>query len=465
MQPKENDDSLLEEIRNIPGNKANIDRLINQLKRRAGVVPFVGAGLSIPFGFPGWSVFLTNQAERLKGTKRKQQIFCYIEYGKYEEAAEVLSTTPGYNFNKAIRETFGSSKLAGKELGEAVSILPQLEPGPVVTTNFDGVLKKVFEQNGQQFEEVVWGGRSLEVRKLLYEGQRFLLKLHGDAEDSTDRVLTKSEYQMQYGSEDASHVNLSLPLPQLLQAILKYRPLLFLGCSLNQDRTVQVLEQVSQKFRYVRPYAIVEVPETAQDFRQRADFLSGHNIHPIWYPKGKHSCIKLLLEYLVKKSAYTVFQFFQTIEDPVLSSTLRKPNAESSSYLSSSLQALLEQVGADTTYDFVEIDLGEGKEWVTSRLFIFAIILERLLNLQCFVFLETRNGAPTQFIGIASPDEVRWRLACKYPWLEEAFAKAYCSQMPSIKRFFGYRQPYPDTVFVPPIPDFESLIKLFQQIE
>ena len=80
------------------------------------------------------------------------------------------------------------------------------------------------------------------------------------------RILTKSEYRKQYGSEDAFPINLSLPLPHLLQAILKYRPLLFLGCSLNQDRTVHVLEQVSQQFQYIKPYAIVEKPKSEQRF-------------------------------------------------------------------------------------------------------------------------------------------------------------------------------------------------------
>ena len=81
----------------------------------------------MPFGFPGWGGFLTNQAERLVGKEEEKQILEYIDQGKYEEAAEVLSTTLGHNFDKAIKETFGSERLVDKELKGAVSILPQLD--------------------------------------------------------------------------------------------------------------------------------------------------------------------------------------------------------------------------------------------------------------------------------------------------------------------------------------------------
>ena len=96
---------------------------------------------------------------------------------------------------------------------------------------------------------------------------------------------------------------------------------------------------------------------------------------------------------------------------------------------SSSAMALFEQIRDDTAFDYAVVDLGTGHQWLTSRLFIFAIVLKRMRGLQCFVFLETRGDVRKRFLGLASPDRVRWALSRRYPWLEAAFANAY-SQIP-----------------------------------
>lgn len=77
--------------------------------------------------------------------------------------------------------------------------------------------------------------------------------------------------------------------------------------------------------------------------------------------------------------------------------------------------------GRGDPVDYAIIDLDTGKRWLTSRLYIFALTLERMLGLQRFVFLESGQ----RFLGIASLTKVRWRLARRYPWLETAFAKVY----------------------------------------
>ena len=77
---------------------------------------------------------------------------------------------------------------------------------------------------------------------------------------------------------------------------------------------------------------------------------------------------------------------------------------------------------------YAVVDLGAGRQWLTSRLFIFAELLGRMRGLRSFVFLRT-DDSPRRFIGTASPPEVRWTLAADYPWLEAAFAKAY-AQLP-----------------------------------
>jgi hypothetical protein len=92
-------------------------------------------------------------------------------------------------------------------------------------------------------------------------------------------------------------VDLGLPLPGLLRRLLESRVLLFLGCSLNQDRVVRVLHAALSALP-VGHFAVVERPGAEEELRSRDRFLSDHHITPIWYPAGKHEFVALILEYL-----------------------------------------------------------------------------------------------------------------------------------------------------------------------
>src|SRR3954468_3421851 len=48
--------------------------------------------------------------------------------------------------------------------------------------------------------------------------------------------------------------------------------------------------------------------------------------------------------------------------------------------------------------DYAEINLGEGMEWLTSRLFIMAILFGRMKGIRAFVFLETAGTVRKKFV-------------------------------------------------------------------
>lgn len=79
------------------------------------------------------------------------------------------------------------------------------------------------------------------------------------------------------------------------------------------------------------------------------------------------------------------------------------------------------------TGDYVEINLGAGGEWLTSRLFIMAIVFAQMKGIGCFVFVETSGVVRKRFVGWAEPARIRWALAKRYPWLEQAYAEAYAA--------------------------------------
>lgn len=92
---------------------------------------------------------------------------------------------------------------------------------------------------------------------------------------------------------------------------------------------------------------------------------------------------------------------------------------------SSEVRTLFDLIGSDFPPGFAVVDLGEGSKWLTSRMFIFALILKRMCDLRQFVFVEVRAEAGEVLVGTASPDDVRWSLAMQYPWLEAAYSEAY----------------------------------------
>jgi hypothetical protein len=87
--------------------------------------------------------------------------------------------------------------------------------------------------------------------------------------------------------------------------------------------------------------------------------------------------------------------------------------------------ALLDQLSGTAEMDYAVIDLGRGDQWLTSRVYIFAILLRTMRSLRCFVFVASDGGIPRRFIGTATPGQIRWRLAETFPWLEQTFASSY----------------------------------------
>jgi hypothetical protein len=88
----------------------------------------------------------------------------------------------------------------------------------------------------------------------------------------------------------------------------------------------------------------------------------------------------------------------------------------------STLASFYEQIRTTMPIEYVVVDLGSGKDWLSSRLFILAVILTRMRGLQAMVFVESKNGTLGHFIGVCQSTAVRWRLAKAYPRYEAALS-------------------------------------------
>jgi hypothetical protein len=269
-------------------NKHVLEALVAQLRSPVGVVPFVGAGLSMDFGVASWPRFLADAAEFHEAP---ELVLAEIKAGRLIQAATLLAKDPD-RFQAMVAGAFGASIKLQHADGFAVGQLPMLAAGPVITTNFDSVLETVFAEAGAAFDKVITGTEPDNVVRAMQRNEHALLKIHGDAADRTARVFTGLEYDAQYKG-----------ISRLARVMFTNRPLLFLGCSLDKDRTLEVLEAIHQEIPGLAHYGVVAGSYSMSKTRNRRDELARYGISPVWFVPGDFSQIRKVLAGLVQEAS------------------------------------------------------------------------------------------------------------------------------------------------------------------
>jgi hypothetical protein len=90
----------------------------------------------------------------------------------------------------------------------------------------------------------------------------------------------------------------------------------------------------------------------------------------------------------------------------------------------SGVKSLLELANSSPRADYLIIDLREGRSWLTSRLYLFSVVLPSVLGVRCFVFVGTNERVPRSFLGLSSPESVARALETRYTWLRKAMVQA-----------------------------------------
>lgn len=110
--------------------------------RRQRIVPFVGAGMSNPSGYPLWGKALKEMAERIDGLD-KDEIDKQLAAFEYFDVAQLLWDSESAQVKNYIRNKFSDNNLDADEVIGAITCLDQISKGCVITTNFDGLVEKV----------------------------------------------------------------------------------------------------------------------------------------------------------------------------------------------------------------------------------------------------------------------------------------------------------------------------------
>ncbi|MBK8971398.1 MAG: SIR2 family protein [Hahellaceae bacterium] len=245
--------------------------------RQGRIAPFVGAGLSKACGYPMWGEALRKIVQKLDGLP-VQDIEPLMAKYDYLQAAQVLHEASAQQVQHFIKTEF---RQRGAISGP-VTLLPNLANGCIVTTNFDTVIEDLFRNTGQPMDGYMHGTQAGNnfVQRLL-RGERCILKLHGDAGQPNTHVFTQAQYQAAYG-EPLAFQN---QLPKALRQIFISNSLLFLGCSLEQDKTLDLFKSVVDEDAFEIPdhFALLGEPTKAPERAQKEARLLGLKVRPLWY--------------------------------------------------------------------------------------------------------------------------------------------------------------------------------------
>ncbi|AMK79064.1 hypothetical protein A1342_02865 [Methylomonas methanica] len=264
----------------------HFEQLLQRLEQKE-VVPFVGAGISVAGGFPTWHGHLRQQAKT--ANLNKDHIEALLANGQFEDViAEIESQRSRDLFVQEIRDVF---KRTGS-IPDVVLRLTELFDDTLLTTNYDRLLEQAYDTGEKDAVQVINGLSGLEARQ---SGKVTVVKLHGDIIQPSRCVLSKNQYDQAYGEQE---LDLTRPIPKLLSYHYKTSSLLFLGCSLYNDRTLQVFRAVKQEVgdtELPQHFSFEQAPDNLEDLAQRNDYLAQLGITAIWFEKARYEYVEGLL--------------------------------------------------------------------------------------------------------------------------------------------------------------------------
>jgi NAD-dependent SIR2 family protein deacetylase len=269
-------------------NLIHFEQLVSCIKE-GGVVPFIGAGVSVSGGFPSWGNHLRQQG-RTAGID-SSHIEELLAQGHYEMVIEEIEAKRGRDvFINEIRDVFSRTG----SIPDAIWRITEQFNDTVITTNYDRLIEQAYDTGEKDAFQIINGMSALEQP---IAGRVSIIKLHGDIKNPELCILSKSQYDDAYGSDK---LDMERQIPKLLSYHYRNSTLLFLGCSLNNDRTVEVFravkETMSRDVAIPQHFSIEQVPEDESELTDRNEALARLGITAIWFEKEHFEYVERMLE-------------------------------------------------------------------------------------------------------------------------------------------------------------------------
>lgn len=208
--------------------KPNLERLKNDTHR---LIPFLGAGVSIPFKLPDWSELLLEFKTEL-AELNQQKYGDLISDGNYLRALTFLKAYSGLYKNeklikKEIKNTikYRYTKLHNNNEHNIMDIL-NLDSQFILTTNYDNTLSEYLSDYTGTFVLPLTLRTISDLQDLMEDDLPKIIHLHGNVDIPDSMIVTEDDYEELYKDEKIKHI---------LNGIMSNKKLLFIGFSFKDD--------------------------------------------------------------------------------------------------------------------------------------------------------------------------------------------------------------------------------------
>ncbi len=210
--------------------------LIRALANGNAVI-FVGAGASLDAGMPSWKAFLSkciDQANCHRASEQQLNVArTLLETGDFLLAAEILQNVLDSELPEIVRKHFSGSESKPTEIHSAIASLPF---SLALTTNYDRLLELAYSPTAHT---VTWR-QAEDMLRFIREFRFVVAKIHGDCENQSSIVLTRTSYR--------KLMHLNQAFTACMKTLLLTRTLLFVGCSLRDHDLLSLIEEARSEF-------------------------------------------------------------------------------------------------------------------------------------------------------------------------------------------------------------------------
>jgi hypothetical protein len=214
--------------------RAEADRLAGHALR-GELALFLGAGVSMAAGLPGWGKLLDELAGRAGMSADERRALA--DLGSVLDQATVVERRlrdHGVGLGPTVAAALGPRR----HYALAHALLAALPAREAITTNYDRLFEEAWSQSDP-------GGLAVLPGAARPDARRWLLKMHGCVSDPDKVVLTRASY---------TRYDERLPaLAGMVQAFLVTRHVLFVGFSLTDDNFHRVVDAVRRLREAGRP--------------------------------------------------------------------------------------------------------------------------------------------------------------------------------------------------------------------
>jgi hypothetical protein len=232
---------------------ANLKGLRARLKSARPPIALIGAGLSVPMGYPTWNGLirllherLVSPSDSLKGKKTGGQsgeswfsVLKDFDKDPLWQAEAYEQALPEGEMAAFIRTTFGPKD----ELGEAHRLVGKLPFRHYLTTNFDPSIQQSLQKHKRLGGVFTWADQAKVSNFLLSlhssGGAPQVVHLHGKYDEAASLVLTERAYVSRYVTSDDAR-------RKLLAIFLTY-PVVFAGFSMDDPDLSQIMREVAAR--------------------------------------------------------------------------------------------------------------------------------------------------------------------------------------------------------------------------